>query len=183
MFSDLKKRLNSVIQEGRNLSENLSATYIRQTSGSPDTGNSSRLSTGVIPSCIKLSAGCSYLEEQELIWKELHDNNELNASKATEIDEQIRTIRETSIRSLTDVSDLNHSLNCIPSVKDTLRRCGELTKAIHGDCQRVEQSLYEYEDLIEVLALQEQQLNHRFEMAIYKEKKLGNKFNIFNLLN
>lgn len=175
MFSDLKKRFNSVIKEGRTLSENLSATYIRQTSGSHDTGNSSnRLSTGVIPSCIKLTAGCSYLEEQESIWKELHDNNELNASKASEIDEQIRTIREVSIRSLTDVSDLNHSLNCIPGIKDTLRRCGDLTKAIQGDCMRVEQSLYEFEDLIEVLALQEEQLNHRFEIAIYKEKKLGN---------
>lgn len=167
-----------MIQEGRNLSENISASYIRQTSGSPDTGNSfgstsTRLTTGVIPSCIRLTAGCSYLEEQELIWKELHDNNELNASIATSIDEQIRTLRESSIRSLTNVSDLNHSFNCIPSLKDTLRRCGELTQVIQGDCRRVEQSLFELEDLIEVLALQEQQLNHRFEMAIYKEKKLG----------
>lgn len=181
MFSDLKKRLNSVIQEGRNLSENLSATYIRQTSGSPDTV-SARLTTGVIPSCIKLTAGCSYLEEQGLIWKELHDNNELNASKATEIDEQIQTIREASIQSLTDVSDLNHSLNCIPSLKDALRRCGDLTNAIQGDCLRVEQSLYELEDLIEVLALQEQQLNHRFEMAIYKEKKLGKNFSFYYMV-
>lgn len=184
MFSDLKKRFNSVIQEGRNLSENISASYIRQTSGSPDTGNSAfgtnsaRLSTGVIPSCIKLTAGCSYLEEQELIWKELHDNNEINASKATAIDEQIQTIRETSIQALTDVSDLNHSLHCIPSLKDTLSKCGELTKAIHGDCLRVEQSLFEFEDLIEVLALQGQQLNHRYDMALYKEKKLGNDFQI-----
>lgn len=182
MFSDLKKRLNLVIQEGRNLSENISATYIRQTSGSADTGNSAfgssstKLTTGVIPSCIKLTAGCAYLEEQELIWKELHDNNETNASKAIEVDEQIRTIREASIQSLIDVSDLNHSLNCIPSLKDTLHKCGELTQAIQADCLRVEQSLFEFEDLIEVLALQEQQLNHRFEMALYKEKKLGNTY-------
>lgn len=113
------------------------------------------------------------MAEQERVWKELHDNNELNASKATEIDKEIQEIRFSSQRAVTNIADLNHSLNCVPAIKQTLNRCTESIEAVHRECASVEQGLFELEDLIEVLTLQEQQLNHRFEMAMYKEKKLG----------
>lgn len=172
MFSDLKKKFNSVIQEGKTISETLSNTYIRQTSDTtqsvirPTTG-------GSIPKCIKLTAGCSYLEHKEQQWQDLHEQNELNAMMAIEIDLQIHNLKDSSAQITTNISDLNVSLLSIPSINTTLKTCTELVKQIQLDIAKVEESLYEFEDLIEVLELQEKQLNYKFEIALYKEKKLG----------
>lgn len=200
MFSDLKKRISSVIQDGlipasihqsfhHHLSNATNSLYTGGGSGAshPATTSSSSSASAKgfvqIPSFIKLTAGAEYLDSQERMWKELHDNNEVNAAKATEIDAQIQEIRECSQRAVTDITDLNHSLNCVPTIKETVRCCANIIEAVRSSGARVEQSLFELEDLIETLELQEMQLNHRFEMAVYKEKKLGtNKQSIYTIM-
>lgn len=44
---------------------------------------------------------------------------------------------------------------------------------INDKCSEVENQLYELQNLMEVLQLQEKQLDSRFEMAMFKERKLG----------
>ena len=45
--------------------------------------------------------------------------------------------------------------------------------ALQGLFEDVETSLFQLEDMVETQELQERQLDHRFQFALYKEKKLG----------
>lgn len=167
MFGNFRKKINSVIQDGITLSENLR---------SPTSSSSSPVSIEKkfsIPDAVNLCAGNELLEKNEHYWNEIHDMNERNADKAREIDRRILVIRNTSERMSTDVADLNVSLVSLPTVIAALRNCVETIDDIKDKCENLESKLFILEDLFEVLDLQEKQLDHKFEMAMYKEKKLG----------
>lgn len=177
MFSDFKKRMSAVIQEGRTISENLSNTYIRQQQHSPAHSPSSTLppkdAGHHVPYLEASTAGCAYLAQQERSWKEIHKGTETNAATAEQIDGQIQTILCNTANCMTQLGDLNSSLGCIPEINRQLVKCTELVQSIGKDCQKVQQSLFELEDLLEVLQLQERQLDRKFGMAMYREKKMG----------
>lgn len=179
MFSDFKKRMSAVIQEGRTISESLSNTYIRQQHSPvhipiPSPLSSRNSSSYVdVPLLVDSTAGCAYLAQQEQSWREIHKGTEANAATAEQIDREIQTILSNTGNCMTQLSDLNSSLGCIPEINQQLSKCTEMVQAIAKDCQNVQQSLFELEDLLEVLELQERQLNRKFEMAMYREKKMG----------
>lgn len=179
MFSDFKKRMSAVIQEGLSISETISNTYIRQqhsTTHTPDTSSSqaaSQLDAAAAHCIVSSTAGCAYLADQERAWREMHNGTAANAAAAEQIDGQIQTIRANAGNYLTQLGDLNSSLNCIPELNRQLIKCTELVQSIGNDCARVHQSLFELEDLFEVLQVQERQLDKKFEMAMYREKKMG----------
>lgn len=118
MFNGLKKRVHSVLQEGRNLSENLSNTLlIRQHSSSttPNTSptsptaaaiastrSSSSASTVVCPlpasdafpyGQLNVHAGVSRLAATELDWQQLHEAGAANAATADQLDAEIQQVR------------------------------------------------------------------------------------------
>lgn len=176
MFGDFRKKLNSVIQEGR---ENLSNTYIRTASLSDE--NSGRQSVDTSPLSnpllnINFEAGSKYLELRENQWKEIHQMNEDNASKADEIDEDIKIIKDTSTRVLMEVNDFNVMLTSLPTVTRTLKLCSEMAVELGKNCKRVEKELVELEDIQDRLDLEAAKRKHHLEMAVYKEKKLGATF-------
>lgn len=180
MFSDFKKRMSAVIQEGRTLSENLSNTYIRQQTPqstghySPSSLTSRDSSTHSDESnLVSSTAGCAHSDQQERSWREIHKGTEANAAAAEQIDGQIQTILANTVISQTQMSDFNSSLSCIPEINRQLVKCTELVQSIGEECRRVEQSVFELEDLLEVLQLQERQLDRKFEMAMYRENKMG----------
>lgn len=172
MFGDFRKKLNLVIQEGR---ENLSNTYIRTTSLNESSRrqsvDTSPLSNPLLN--INFEAGCKYLELRENQWKEIHETNEDNASKADEIDENIKIIKDTSTRVLMEVNDFNVMLTSLPTVTQTLKLCSELAVELGRNCKRVEKELVELEDIQDRLDLEAAKRKHHLEMAVYKEKKLG----------
>lgn len=169
MFGDFRKKLNSVIQEGR---ENL---YIRTQSLNESSARQSIDTTPLSnPSLnINFEAGCKYLEIRENQWKEIHQMNDDNASKADEIDENIKAIKDTSARVLMEVNDFNVMLTSLPTVSQTLKLCAELAKELGINCKRVEKELVELEDLHDRLNLEGAKRKHHLEMAVYKQKKLG----------
>ncbi len=175
MFGDFRKKLNSVIQEGR---ENLSNTYMRTTtlneSSSRQSVDTSPLSNPSLN--INFEAGCKYLELRESQWKEIHQMNEDNATTADEIDENIKTIKDTSTRVLIEVNDFNVMLTSLPTVSSTLKLCSELAVELGKNCKNVEKELVELEDIHDRLDLEAAKRKHHLEMAVYKEKKLGFKF-------
>lgn len=179
MFSDLRKKFSSVIQEGITISETLSnnirqaSTDLQETSGGNPLSGIKYSCSETMPTCIKITAGYSYLELQKKQWQEMHELNELNAMLAIDIDKQIHNLKDTSAKIGTNISDLNVSLMALPNINTILKKCIDLTKGIKLDCTKVEHSLYEFEDLIKILDQQEKQLNYKFEMALYKKKKLG----------
>lgn len=178
MFGDFRKKLNLVIQEGR---ENLSNTYIR-TSSLNDSSRQSVLDTSPLSNPllnINFEAGSKYLELRENQWKEIHQMNEDNASKADEIDENIIIIKDTSTRVLMEVNDFNVMLTSLPTVTRTLKLCSEMAVELGKNCKRVEKELVELEDIQDRLDLEAAKRKHHLEMAVYKEKKLGGQFSDF----
>uniref|UniRef100_A0A6B2E7U2 Dysbindin protein n=1 Tax=Phlebotomus kandelakii TaxID=1109342 RepID=A0A6B2E7U2_9DIPT len=182
MFGSIRKKLNSVIQEGLNISENISSHYSKSSSpkspqspvtpGSTGSPGHSSLPQSV-PPFINLYAGCDLLAINERQWSEIRDLNEQNAKKAEEVDASILEIRDRTERTLTTIQDLNVTLAALPVVVTTLNGCVDVINDVGAKCETLEKKMMDLEDLLEVLELQEKQLDHRFEMAMYKEKKLA----------
>lgn len=99
--------------------------------------------------------------------------NEDNAMQADVIDENIKTIKDTSTRVLTEVNDFNIMLTSLPAVSQTLRLCSEMALELGKNCKNVERELVELEDIQDRLDLEAAKRKHHLEMAVYKEKKLG----------
>lgn len=175
MFGNIRKKFNSVIQDGLALSENFrSGSGSSSTSPSPlGTENSLPTIKSGVPTSINLCAGHELLDKNERNWNELHATNEKNSDKAREIDRRIVMIKLKTERMSTDLSDFNISLTQLPTVITSLKGCMETIEDIKEKCQTLDEKLFQLEDLLEVLDLQEKQLDHRFEMAMYKEKKLA----------
>lgn len=176
MLTNFRAKLNSVIQEGINLTEGLTVQYGRSTNGHP-TSNSSESpnhqSTSNVPNIINLHAGHQILEQNESNWMSIREVDEQNAGLAKQIDSRISDILAESSKMLMNISDINASLNSLPNIVTSLKLCTEAIEEIGDKIHVCETKLMELEDLNEVLSLQEKQLDERFEMAMYKEKRMA----------
>lgn len=186
MFQNLRKKVNAVLPDIENIyltstSPSVSSPHrvlnhlgLLIPSPSSTLNEQSKLSTEwPNSSAVNFDAGCKLLERNEQIWEELHSNNESNAKKAETCDRLISKLSNSIQRRCVDLSDICVSLEIVPNVVKTLERCSATIIDINEKCTEVENQLYELEDLIEVLELQEKQLNSKFEMALFKERKLG----------
>lgn len=188
MFKSIRKKVNSVLPdiEGLYLTGSGTATTsttktptssLREPSiPSPTNGNlrvHSPKSNAPINGAINFSAGCDILEYNESIWEEIHSINEQNASKAQCIDLVIESLTARLKTRLVDLSDINVSLEAIPNIVKTVQDCSNVMYDVNKRCADVEKGLIELENLIEALHLQDQQLDRKLEMAMYKERKLG----------
>lgn len=196
MFQNLRKKVNAVLPDIENMY--ISSANISPSSSSPNKvlnqlglliPSPSTTEHIKVPStqwphseAINFNAGCKLLEQNEKHWEELHMANEANAKKAETCDLMISTLSESIRKRCIDLSDINVSLEIIPNIVQTIECCSTIMIEINDKCTQVENQLFELEDLMEVLELQEKQLDSKFEMAMFKERKLGNwnrEFNTF----
>lgn len=176
MLNNIRKRINSVIQEGITLPDQLSPSYIRQKTNLANETDLFKLATACdppLPPSINVQAGCKLLEQQTEPWTAIHTLNEENAAEAMAIDTMIERLQVNSSQMLSEMNDLNSLLASVPSILSTLRQCGESARKIRQNCKIVTEQLFNLEDLIEMMDLQGQQLDHQYEMAMYKDKKLS----------
>lgn len=149
---------------------------------------------------VNYNAGADILHRFQLQWNELHELAEENAGKAQEADKLIGTIYEKLEHEWKSLTCLNSTLAYIPkinnAIQDLMDQIGIIilnvfliqiyykyeklilnTNIIKGTLQEmfeeVEGAIYHLEDLNEMLDLQSRQLDHRFQLALYKEKKLA----------
>ncbi|XP_054710676.1 dysbindin-A-like [Uloborus diversus] len=122
---------------------------------------------------VSQNAGGSMLHHYQELWKELHESDAYNAKKAEEVDSVIGNLHSFCFDHLSVVRQLNIQLAALPqlqtSIMDLMSKIGEL----EGVFEEVEDALMNLEDVIETQELQERQLDHRFQLAMYKEKKLA----------
>lgn len=195
MFSGLKKRVSSVLAEGRILSETLSNTYIRQNSSSSTTTTVGITSPAATPTAgrntptnvatatalasdfphqlLNASAGVSQLASQELAWQQIHAGTVANAAAADACDAQIQLVRSQTERSAVAVSDMQHSLCAVPAISRQLIECRQMLGDIGELCGRIELGLHGLEDVLEELELQERQLQLNIDLAVYRDGKMG----------
>lgn len=186
MFQNFKKKMNEVLPDIENMylsgataASAASTSKVLNHLGSliPSSNSNDNMK---IPSthwpnsdAINFCTGCKLLERNETIWEELHLANESNAKKAETCDTIISTVSESIRKRCVDLSDINVSLEIIPNIVQTIENCSTIMIEINDKCSEVENQLYELQNLMEVLQLQEKQLDSRFEMAMFKERKLG----------
>ncbi|GFT95826.1 dysbindin [Trichonephila clavipes] len=119
------------------------------------------------------NAGANLLHYYQQQWEELHENDATNAKKAEEVDALIGNLHSYCVEHLSVIKQLNMQLAALPQLQtgimDLMGKIGEL----EGLFEEVEDALINLEDVIEIQELQERQLDHRFQLAMYKEKKLA----------
>lgn len=193
MFQKLRNKVNSVLPDIENHLLNISSAAtassplktINQFSGfttSTNASNAASVSSVVTATAsvqwpntkaINFNAGCTLLQRNEEIWQEIHAANESNARKAAESDRLILGIKESITKHDIDLSDINVSLEQVPQIIQTVESCSAIVMDINQKCVAIEDQLFELEDLMEILELQEKQLDKRLELAMFKERKLG----------
>ncbi|XP_055318498.1 dysbindin protein homolog [Sitodiplosis mosellana] len=193
MFQNLRKKVNAVLPDIENMY--LSSPTIAPSASSPNkvlnhlgllipstsassstSSDHTKITSTQWPNsdAINFGAGCELLDRNEKIWEELHAANESNAKKAETCDEMISNLTESIKKRCIDLSDINISLEIIPNIVQTIENCSTIMIEINDKCTEVENQLFELEDLMELLQLQEKQLDRKFEMAMFKERKLAN---------
>lgn len=172
MFKNLRKRINTVLPDIENIYLGGLSNSSPHTSPSRDF-NSLASSSWTRSAPVNLEAGCLLLEQNEKSWEKLHAANEANASKAEICDRIIAKLTENAKQKAIDLADMNLSLEAIPQLNQTIENCAKIVMEINVKCSEVERQLFELEDLNETLHLQENKLNSKFELAIFKEQKLG----------
>lgn len=197
MLQNFRKKINSVIQNIElpdNLRNNSSHSHPTSIFGVPVTRPSSFLyqkedaysssnirhhssslpsSPTRAPKSINLSAGFRQLDKNQDQWQSIRSMNEKNGNMAAELDERITSARNISEQRLTSIKDLNMTLSVLPSIVDQLKTAREMIEEINSTAVEVEEKMMQLQDLVEVLDLQEKQLDMRFELAMFKEKKMA----------
>lgn len=122
---------------------------------------------------VNYNAGADILRRFQLEWNELHELSEENAEKASEADKLISSIYEKLEKEWNNVICLNTTLAYIPKINGAIQDLMDQIGTLQELFEEVETALYKLEDLNEMLDLQGKQLDHRFQLALYKEKKLA----------
>lgn len=157
MFGSFRDKIQSV-QEG------ITASFHRISSG-----ESSR---PVEYRTVNLNAGADILQRYQTEWQDGHQLAEENAAKAQAIDEVIGSLHVTFEKQWTGITQLNTTMAAIPQVISSTQTLMEQLGNLQELFDEVEHNLLQLEDVVETQEHQERQLDHRFQLAMYKEKKL-----------
>ncbi|XP_043499881.1 dysbindin protein homolog [Polistes fuscatus] len=122
---------------------------------------------------INYDAGADILHHFQLQWNELHELAEENASKAQEVDTLVTSIYDKLDYEWNNITCLNNTLAIIPKINNGIQNLMDQIGTLEEMFEEVEGALYRLEDLNEMLDLQSRQLDHRFQLALYKEKRLS----------
>lgn len=122
---------------------------------------------------VNYDAGADILHRFQLEWNELHELAEENAGKAQEANKLIGTIYEKLENEWKNIMCLNSTLAHIPKLNNAIQELMDQIGTLQEMFEEVESAIYRLEDLNEMLDLQNRQLDHRFQLALYKEKKLA----------
>ena len=115
-----------------------------------------------------MEAGAEILETWQNQWEILHLNNEHNAKSADKCDKLILKIKNKSEKQWSDISTLQTHIPQINNgIKEIMEKLGNL-ESLLGD---VEISLLALEDTIDAREMQEKQLDQRFQLAMYQERR------------
>nr|CAD7460819.1 unnamed protein product [Timema tahoe] len=122
---------------------------------------------------VKLSAGADLLHKYQTEWSELHKQAEENAHQAQVVDSVIARLHHTCEKQSLEIVRISTALANLPQLIDSVQLLMDQIASLQGLFEEVETGVLRLEDMIEIQELQEKQLEHRFQFALYKEKKLS----------
>ncbi|PSN30438.1 hypothetical protein C0J52_25519 [Blattella germanica] len=98
----------------------------------------------------------------------------INIKLSGELDTIIGCLHQKFEKQWSDMTHIGTTLATVPQLLNSVQQLMEQIGALQGLFEDVEAALFHLEDMVETQELQERQLDHRFQFALYKEKKLVN---------
>ncbi|CAN7992097.1 unnamed protein product, partial [Ixodes hexagonus] len=120
-----------------------------------------------------VSAGAELLHHYQCQWEELHGYNEANARQAEEVDVLTTSLHSQCHQQLASIQQLSVQVGQLPKLQQGVQELMKTIGELEGMFEEVELRLVGLEDIIETQALQERQLDERFKLALYGERKKG----------
>lgn len=120
-----------------------------------------------------VNAGADILHHYQSKWESIHSINEENAKKAEEVDTLIVGLHSHCQQQLASIQQLNLQVGQLPKLQQGVQELMKTIGELEGMFEEVELRLVSLEDVIETQALQEKQLDERFKLALYGEKRKG----------
>ena len=115
-----------------------------------------------------LEAGSALLETWQNNWEDLHIANERNAKSANRCDKLIQNLKSKSVQKKMEVVSLVNEMPKVNrGIQEIMLKLGAL-ESLLGD---VEIGLLALEDTIDAREMQEKQLEQRFQLAMYQERR------------
>ena len=120
---------------------------------------------------VNLHAGSKILSHYQAAWRALHDNAEIVAKKADTADRDVRRVAAEYDRQWRHVSRMTGLVLTIPEINSQIRGVMDSLGQLENLFMEVEVALLALEDTIDARDAQEKQLEQRFQLAIYQERR------------
>lgn len=124
------------------------------------------------PNTIHVSAGCALLDHYENSWKNVHNGTLESISLAERVDQKIIALQSNIKTMETNISDMNSCLQKVPAIRDTLKNCLDKICEIRNLCEKVELGIVGLQDVCETCDMQEKKLDEKYQLSLYKQKKI-----------
>lgn len=160
MFGNLREKLHNVVQEG------LSAS-LRGLSG-----NEVIAAQSPSEHPVNYDAGADLLHKYQTEWNQLHLLAEDNAHKAEEVNEMISLLHHQMSEQWKKMDTITSCMDSMPQLVKSIENAMKDMENIKLLINDVEHQLLKLDDVVEEQELQEQMLNERFQLAVYRSKKL-----------
>jgi len=121
-----------------------------------------------------VNAGTAILTHFQQQWAELHELNEDNAKNAAKLAESISIVHAKVSRDYNNIVEITQLLNAPPTLDKSVDSCLAQIRQLQHSFETTERSLLDLEDAIEALELEKKKVDHKYQLALYKEKKLLN---------
>lgn len=170
MFDSFRDKFYSVVQDGINLNN----TVRRKISQAQQSTSKKPPNFQFIPpEYVDYSAGAELLEKYQNEWTELHENAEKNAKDAENIDIMMSDIHKNVKKRLEDVTNINVCLAGLPKVISSVGDCVNRLQVLSDLFETVEKELINLEAIVDRSDFEQRKMEHKFQLQMYKEKKLG----------
>jgi len=120
---------------------------------------------------VNLQAGAQLISHYQTAWRCIHDNAEIVAKQAEITDREVSRVAAEYDKQWRHVSKMSSLVATLPDIntqiQDVMKSLGQLENLF----MEVEVSLLALEDTIDARDAQEKQLEQRFQLAIYQERR------------
>lgn len=117
-------------------------------------------------------AGAAILSRFQQSWAEIHQFNEENSNEAQKCAKQISDIRMKLMKSKQSIEKITNII-AAQSVKDSIDKCASQVSILCRSCEEIEKELLNFEDLTELVNLEQMKAQQMTQLQGYKVKKIG----------
>ncbi|XP_026464250.1 dysbindin protein homolog [Ctenocephalides felis] len=162
MFNNIRNKLKTVVQDS------ISSISLTSTADQSINQSSDKFDD------VNYFAGCKLLEKYQNDWESMHNLTEENAKTAEMLANLIDKIYKDTESHKRKMMDLNIALANIPYLVSTIDSCSKSIEEIGLQFRNIEKDLFQLENLIEVLEIEDRKLKYADQIQSYKQKKLEN---------